>query len=110
MRATRLLAAFLLLGLVPAAGSAAERSSYQVAHRILLGGEGGWDALTVDAPAHRLFVTHGTRVQVVDVKSDRVVGEIPDTPGPHGVALAPKLHRGFISNGRDSTVTIFDLK
>jgi len=82
---------------------------FKIAHRILLGGEGGWDALTVDATTHRLFVTHATRVQVVDVKTDKVVGEIPDTPGPHGVALAHDLGRGFTSNGRDSSVTVFDL-
>ena len=64
----------------------------------------------MDAPAHRLFVTHGTRVQVVDVKTDSVVGEIPDAPGVHGVALAHDLDRGFTSNGRDSSVTVFDLK
>jgi DNA-binding beta-propeller fold protein YncE len=110
MRAASLSAAFLLLGLLSTAtGFCSERSPYKVAHRILLGGEGGWDALTMDAPTHRLFVTHGTKVQVVDVKTYSVVGEIPDTPGVHGVALAPGLHRGFTSNGRDSSVTIFDL-
>jgi len=84
-------------------------SSFKVSHRILLGGEGGWDALTVDSSTHRLFVTHGTRVQVVDTRTDKVLGEIPDTPGVHGVALAPDLGRGFTSNGRDSSVTMFDL-
>ena len=106
-----LAAIFLLLGLSRATtGLAADAPHYKVAHRILLGGEGGWDALTMDAPTHRLFVTHGTRVQVVDVKTDSVVGEIPDTPGVHGVALAPEFGRGFTSNGRDSSVTMFDLK
>jgi DNA-binding beta-propeller fold protein YncE len=81
-----------------------------VARRIAIGGEGGWDALAVDAVAHRLFVTHGTHVQVVDLARDRVVGDIPDTPGVHGVALATDLGRGFTSNGRDSSVTVFDLK
>jgi len=84
-------------------------SSFKVSHRILLGGEGGWDALTVDSSTHRLFVTHGTRVQVVDTRTDKVLGEIPDTPGVHGVALAPDLGRGFTSNGRDFSVTMFDL-
>jgi DNA-binding beta-propeller fold protein YncE len=64
----------------------------------------------LDAPSHRLFVTHGTRVQVVDVKTDSVVGEIPNTPGVHGVALATDLGHGFTSNGRDSSVTVFDLR
>jgi len=84
-------------------------SSFKVSHRILLGGEGGWDALTVDSSTHRLFVTHGTRVQVVDTRTDKVLGEITDTPGVHGVALAPDLGRGFTSNGRDFSVTMFDL-
>ena len=105
------MAVSLLLGLaLAAAGLCADSPPFKVAHRILLGGEGGWDALTMDAPTHRLFVTHGTRVQVIDVKSDSVVGEIPKTPGVHGVALAPDLGRGFTSNGRDSSVTVFDLK
>jgi len=88
----------------------ADAPPFKIAHRIPVGGEGGWDALAVDATTHRLFVTHATRVQVVDVKTGKVVGEIPDTPGPHGVALAGDLGRGFTSNGRDSSVTVFDLK
>jgi DNA-binding beta-propeller fold protein YncE len=104
------LAGMFLFGLAAASAVlGADAPPFKVAHRILLGGEGGWDALTVDAATHRLFVTHATRVQVVDVKTDKVVGEIPDTPGPHGVALAPELGRGFTSNGRDSSVTVFDL-
>ena len=111
MKRIRLAAAFLLLGLVHAPlGLFAAAPPFRVAHRILIGGEGGWDALTMDAPTHRLFVTHSTKVEVVDVKTDKVVGEIPDTPGVHGVALAPDLGRGFTSNGRDSSVTVFDLK
>ena len=111
MKGMRFSALFLFLALIPAAtGLCADAPSFKVAHRILLGGEGGWDALTMDAPSHRLFVTHGTRVQVVDVKTDSVVGEIPNTPGVHGVALASDLGRGFTSNGRDSSVTMFDLK
>src|SRR5438552_6464458 len=94
------------LGVFVASGD----SSFKVSHRILLGGEGGWDALTVDSSTHRLFVTHGTRVQVVDPKTDSILGEITNTPGVHGVALAPEFERGFTSNGRDSSVTIFDMK
>jgi DNA-binding beta-propeller fold protein YncE len=109
MKKIRLAAGLLLLGLAPAAVGAGT-PPFTVAHRIPIGGEGGWDALTIDAPTHRLFVTHATRVQVVDVKTDKVVGEIPDTPGPHGVALAPDLGRGFTSDGRDSSVTVFDLR
>src|SRR6267142_3797724 len=110
MKSIGFTAASLVLGLAAVAtGFCADAPPFKVAHRILLGGEGGWDALTMDASAHRLFVTHGTRVQVVDVKTDSVLGEIPDTPGVHGVALAPELGRGFTSNGRDGMVTVFDL-
>lgn len=91
---------------VPAAGDA----PYRVLRRISIGGEGGWDMLSFDGPHHRLFVTHGTRVEVVNVDSNRVVGTIENTAGVHGVALAQDLGQGFTSNGRDSTVTVFDLK
>jgi DNA-binding beta-propeller fold protein YncE len=101
-------AAFALLALLlPTA--AAHADSYQIERRISIGGAGGWDCLTFDGVKHRLFVTHGTLVEVVDLDSNRVVGQIPNTPGAHGVALAPEFHCGFISNGRDSTVTVFDL-
>jgi DNA-binding beta-propeller fold protein YncE len=83
---------------------------YRVLGRTVLGGEGGWDYLTVDAPGHRLFVTRGTHVMVVDLGTMRVAGDVPNTPGVHGVALAPALGRGFTSNGRDTSVTVFDLR
>jgi len=73
-----------------------------------VGGEGGWDYLTVDTAANRLFVSRGTHAMVIDLARDSVIGDIPNTPGIHGVALAPELNRGFTSNGRDSSVTIFD--
>ena len=83
---------------------------YHQIKKIPIGGEGGWDYLTMDSAGHRLYVTRGTRVTVVDTLAGKVVGELPDTPGVHGVALAPKLNLGFSSNGRDNTVTEFDLK
>ncbi|AHG89504.1 hypothetical protein J421_1967 [Gemmatirosa kalamazoonensis] len=82
--------------------------NYHVTHRVRLGGAGGWDYLVADAASHRVFVTHGTHVVVVDTRTDSVVGDIADTPGVHGVALAPDLGRGWTSNGRDSTLTVFD--
>jgi WD40 repeat protein len=99
----------LLLALV-ASGVRAESSQFKLLRQIPIGGEGGWDYLTLDAAGHRLFVSHATRVVVLDTKSDSIVGEIPDTPGIHGVALAYDLGRGFTSNGRDSSVSMFDLK
>ena len=92
----------------PAAKAAAAPAHYHVLDKIAVGGEGGWDYLTLDAAARRLYVSRGTRVLVLDVDSGKTVGEIPGTDGVHGIALAPELHRGFTSNGRSSTVTAFD--
>ncbi len=83
---------------------------YKVVGKIKIGGEGGWDYLLSDAATHRLYVSHATRVVVVDTKTNTVVGEIPNTNGVHGIALVPELGRGYTSNGRDSSVTVFDLK
>jgi len=88
----------------------ADTPKYHEIKKISLGGEGGWDYLTCDSANHRLYVTRGTHVMVVDTQKEEVVGDIPNTPGVHGVAVAPKLNRGFTSNGRENTVTIFDLK
>ena len=88
----------------------AASTGYHILNEIKIGGEGGWDYLTVDSPGHRLFVSHATHVVVVDTEKNTVVGDIPDTPGVHGIALAPELNKGFISNGRGNNVTVFDLK
>ncbi len=85
-------------------------SGYHLIKKVHLGGEGGWDYLKVDADARRLYISRGTHVIVVDADSYKVVGDIPDTQGVHGIALAPEFGRGFTSNGRTATVTIFDLK
>ncbi len=85
-------------------------SGYHVTGEIKIGGEGGWDYLTVDSAARRLYVSHATHVVVVDLDANKVIGDIPDTPGVHGIAIAAELNRGFISNGRGNNVTIFDLK
>ncbi len=79
-------------------------------HKIAVGGEGGWDYLTVDPAARRLYVSRGDRVTVLDIDKETVVGELADTPGVHGIAIVPELGKGFTSNGRDSSVTVFDLK
>jgi len=75
-----------------------------------LGGEGGWDYLKADPESRRLFISRATHVIVIDMDSGKVVGDIPDTPGVHGIALANDLGRGFTSNGREGSVNIFDLK
>src|SRR5262249_30829968 len=88
----------------------AAATGYHVVGEIKIGGEGSWDYVTVDSAARRGYVSHATHVVVVDLDANKVVGDIPDTPGVHGIAIAPELNRGFISNGRGNTVTIFDLK
>src|SRR5215813_9460231 len=88
----------------------AAATGYHVVGDLKVGGEGGWDYLTVDSANRRLYVSHATHVVVVDPDAGKVVGDIPDTPGVHGIAIAPELNRGFTSNGRANTVTIFDLK
>ena len=75
-----------------------------------LGGDGGWDYLTLDSSSRRLYISRATHVMVIDADSGKPVGDIPDTPGVHGIALAPELGRGFVSNGREGTVTIFDIE
>ena len=84
-------------------------AGYHVIKTYKLGGDGGWDYLTVDASAHRLYISRATHVMVVDTESGKQVGDIPDTPGVHGIALAPELGRGFTSNGREGTVSVFDI-
>jgi DNA-binding beta-propeller fold protein YncE len=105
---------FALAAIVTLASSllAAQAASagYSVIKKIPIPGTGSWDYLTVDEAARRLYVSHGTQVEVLDIDSLSVIGNIPKTPGVHGVALAPQPGRGFVSNGQASTVTIFDLK
>jgi len=89
---------------------AAGASGYHLINTYKLGGEGGWDYLTLDGASRRLYISRATHVIVIDADSSKPVGDIPDTPGVHGIALAPELGRGFVSNGREGTVTIFDLQ
>lgn len=100
----------LLLTTVASVAAAAPAGGYHVAKKLPIGGEGGWDYLIADSDARRLYVSHGTQVEVLDLDSGAVVGKVPDTPGVHGIALAPELNRGFVSAGRANKVKIFDLK
>jgi len=102
------LVSLALCGSAPA-GEPAE-SGYRILKTIKLGGEGRWDYLTMDSAARRLYISRSTRVQVLDVDAGKLVGEITNTPGVHGIALDRKRNQGFTSNGRDNTVTVFDLK
>jgi len=99
----------LFISLLATFSSAAD-PGYHVIKTYKLGGEGGWDYLNLDSSSRRLYISRATHVIVIDADSGKPVGDIPDTPGVHGIALAPELGRGFISNGREGTVTIFDLE
>jgi YVTN family beta-propeller protein len=107
----------LLISLAGAVGAAATISAptstnapaYAVSQRWKLGGSGGWDYLTLDAAGKRLFISRGEHVDVVDTATGTVSGTIPDTQGVHGIALAEDLGRGYTSNGRGDSVTVFDL-
>ena len=99
----------LFSGLSPMAAQDATQSPQVKVHKIAVGGEGGWDYLTVDSEARRLYVSRGNRVVIIDLDKETVVGELADTPGIHGIALAPELGKGFTSNGGDGTVTVFDI-
>src|SRR5262249_12571053 len=90
----------------PAPGS----SGYHLAKTIPVGGDSGWDYLAADSVNRRIYVSHGTHVVVLDADTHAVAGDIPDTPGVHGIAIAADLGRGFVSNGRANTVTVFDIK
>jgi len=88
----------------------ASAQEYKVAKTVKLGGEGGWDYLFVDDAARRVYVSRGMHVMVLDAESLAVVGDIPDTAGVHGIAIATDLGKGFTSNGRTNTLTVFDPK
>ena len=108
------LAAFIALTLrttrAAAAAPQAGPSGYHIIKTIKVGGDGFWDYLSFDSPTRRLFISRGTKVMVLDVDSGKVVGEIPDTPGVHGIALAQDRGNGYTSNGQVGTISVFDLK
>ena len=99
-----------LLAPAPASEAQDPAARYEKVRKIAVGGEGGWDFLEVDAANRKLYIARSTRVVIIDLDTEKVVGEIADTPGVHGVTFVPALNRGFTSNGGDSTVTAFDLK
>ncbi len=101
---------FVAVCAVAAVGFVGPVAGYRVAKKIVLGGEGGWDYLYCDSAARRIYLSRSTHVMVVDADSYAIVGDIPNTPGVHGIAIVSDLNKGFISNGRDNSVTIFDLK
>jgi YVTN family beta-propeller protein len=112
MKKTTLALAVLTLSLLSPAPASARGGevNYQLLKTIPVGGEGGWDYLSVDSAGRRLYVSHGSKVIVIDLDKEVVVGEITNTPGIHGIAVAPKLGRAFTSNGRENKMSIVDLK
>lgn len=86
-----------------------QQESYEIVARYAVGGAGGWDYVSVDEKRHRLYISRGDHVQVMDTRSGELVGDLPGTAGVHGIALAEDIGLGFTSNGRSDSVTVFDL-
>src|ERR1700730_16522326 len=101
---------FFLILLIAFSTFAFADGNNRIIKKIPIPGQGSWDYLIVDEGARRLYASHGTQVEVLDVDSGAIVGKIPNTLGVHGIAIAADSGRGFTSNGQSSTVTIFDLK
>ncbi len=98
-----LLVSFFSLALLFQSGT-----GYKVVNRYPIGGVGGFDYVTIDSSARRIYVSHATQVEVLDADSGKIVGTIPDTPGVHGAAIASAFKHGFTSNGRENKVSMFD--
>ena len=103
-------AALLSASMIALLAASAVAADYHLINTYQLGGEGGWDYLTIDSSSRRLYISRATHVMVIDIDTGKSVGDIPDTPGVHGIALAPELGRGFVSDGREGMVTIFDIQ
>lgn len=106
----RLLLSSLLAACLLSARTFAADGGFRVIKTYKPGGEGGWDYLKMDPDARHLFISRATHVMVIDADTGKPAGDIPDTPGVHGIALAPEFGRGFTSNGREGSVSIFELK
>src|SRR6476620_657453 len=105
----RLRLAVLMLSSAIALQNAGAGDAYKFLSEIPIGGEGGWDILTIDSAAKRLYVSHSTKVVVVDLEKNAVAGEITDTPGVHGFIPIPELQRGFTTNGKENKASVVDL-
>ncbi len=100
----------LAVAALTAALAAAAFAKYEVVNKVSVPGTGGWDYLTVDDAGRRVYISHSTQVDVLDADALTVVGTIPNTPGVHGIALAPEFNRGYISAGKADSVVAFDMK
>jgi YVTN family beta-propeller protein len=105
----RLRLAVLMVSGAIALQNATAGDAYKFLNEIPIGGEGGWDILTIDSAAKRLYLSHATKVVVVDLEKNAVAGEITDTPGVHGFIPIPELQRGFSTNGRENKSSVVDL-
>src|SRR3954463_9521353 len=105
----RLRLAVLMLGGAMGLQNAGAGDAYKFLNEIQIGGEGGWDILTVDSAAKRLFLSHATKVVVVDLEKNAVAGEITDTPGVHVVIPVPEIQCVFSTNGRENKSSVVDL-
>src|SRR5207249_1293867 len=85
------------------------QESYKFLNEIPIGGEGSWDILTIDSAANRLYLSHSTKVVVIDLSQNAVAGEIVDTSGVHAFVAVPEVQRGFSSNGKESKSSVVDL-
>ena len=94
--------------LLAALGAAAEAPGFKLTKKYPVPGDGSFDYILFDGSSNRLYVSHGTEVDVVDAAAGKVLGKVEDTPGVHGIAIVPKLHRGFTTNGKNATVSVFD--
>lgn len=106
---TALLVSLACLAATSSTTAGEVQPAYKVINTLTLGGTGGWDYLSFDSQRRHLFVSRGDHVLVIDVDANKQVGVIPDTNGVHGIAIAQDLHRGFTSNGKENSVTVFDL-
>jgi len=102
--AIRLLTVLLALTVV------LQAATYKLDSRFPIAGNGGWDFITVDSSARRLYVSHGTQVDVLDADTGKPIGVIADTPGVHGIAIASSLERGFTTNGKENKVSVFNTR
>ena len=99
---------WIVLLSLAALSMAADAPGFKLAKRYPVPGDGGFDYIVFDGSSNRLYVSHGTQVDVFDADSGKVLGKVEDTPGVHGIAIVPSLHRGFATNGKNATVSVFD--
>src|SRR5947207_15793343 len=102
--------ATLLFALLLCALPLTAATGYHILNEIKIGGEGGWDYVTVDPAARRIYVSHNTSMEILDADTGKLIQSIGQLHGVHGIAIAPDLNKGFITNGQSGSITAFDLK